>query len=78
MDSGLLLALMQQAAQSTPPPADAASGWFSLTISAGDLGLLGAAVAAYARLNERLARLETMVEPMWDEWNRRSEVRRRG
>lgn len=77
MDNWFMLAAMQ-ATDAAQASADAARGWFSLTISAGDVGLFASAVAAYLRINDRLTRLETMVEPMWNAWNLRDNDRRRG
>ena len=77
MDNGLLLAIVQEATQAAPPAAGAAAGWFSMQFSMGDLSSVGSVIAAYALIRERLARLETKVEPMWDAWNMRDHDRRR-
>ena len=77
MDSGMLLALLLQATPPTPEAIDAAGKWFTMQFSIGDLSTVGSVVGAYALLRERLARLETKVEPMWNTWNMRDNNRRR-
>ena len=71
MESDVLLTLLALVAQ-TPPDAAAESGkWFTLQFNAGDVATVGALIAHYAAIRERLTRLETRVEPMWDSWNLR-------
>lgn len=76
MDSGVI-GLLQQASQASQAAAATANGWITMQFSIGDLTSVGSVIAAYVALRERLARVETKVEPMWDEWNRRHGERRR-
>lgn len=71
MDSGLILALLQQTSPPPPEVVEAARGWFQMHFSAGDVTSLGAVIAHYVAIRERLARLEERVEPMWNSWNLR-------
>ena len=74
---GLLLALLQQVPDAGAAADQAARGWFTMQFSIGDLTQLGSLIGVYVALRERLARLETKVEPMWQAWNLRSGERRR-
>lgn len=51
------------------------------TISAGNLiaatAIVGAIVAAWVAIRERLTRIETQLEPMWKEFAERRHTRRR-
>lgn len=76
MDNGFLLALLQQLPEAGAAADQAAKGWFTMQFSVGDLTSVGSVIAAYAALRERLSRLETKVEPMWDAWNLRRGNRR--
>jgi hypothetical protein len=77
MVDGLLLALLQQLPQAGTAADQAAKGWFTMQFSAGDITSVGTVIAAYVAIRERLARLETKVEPMWQAWNLRNVTRRR-
>lgn len=76
MDSGLLLSIVQEVTQAAPAAPAAGGGWLTMQFSIGDLSTVGSVVGAYALIRERLVRLETQVQPMWDEWNRRKSNRR--
>lgn len=52
-----------------------------MTITLGNVIQLVLTIAAlflaYTAIRERLARLETMVTPIWHHWNRRGTIERR-
>ena len=76
MDSGTLFALMHQAADA----AGKVSGGINFDISIGDLLSVGTTVVGvmtmYSRLVERIGRIETKVDAMWEPFvDRRSRPR---
>lgn len=76
MVSGMLFALVQQAADT----AGAVRGSIDYSVSIGELlqiaGNLIAVVAAYTRLVERLKGIETKLDILWDDYRRRSRLTR--
>lgn len=66
MDSGVLFALVQQSAEA----AGKVSGGINFDVSIGDLISVGTTivgiVSMYTRLAERITRIETKVDAMWE------------
>lgn len=76
LDNDSLLALLALVQDVPAAASDATKDWLTLQFSIGDLTSVGSVIAAYVALRERLAKLETKVEPIWNSWNRRHEDRR--
>lgn len=72
MDSGALVALMQQ----TTEAAGSVTGAIDYSISIGDLVTIATSVisvvAAYTRLTDRLKAIEVKSDVLWDDYRRRS------